>query len=227
MQFKSKEELKRTLASSDTVAIENLTIPLLLDNAGINAVLYNDAFAKVCFTCSVVSEFLRERRVVYIDLDTVFTSYVRNNVFIAERGDLEIFLPAQGELEPMLSDICSHLDAATGIVVVDSLNSFYHLYDGIRVGPLNRLLSTYVSLLLNHTRRIGCTLVVTSMIRHKKLLEWKMAPSSKRLIEAKSSVILEVGLGQDGLLVNVVKHRPLKLQSKKLFIAKSQIPIRS
>jgi len=226
VQFKSKDDIKKALAHSDILAIENMTIPLLFDSGGMNALLYNDPFSKVCFTCSVVSEFLKYNRVVYIDLDTVFTSYVRNNIFDADSGDLEIFLPSQNEFESILSDICSHLDAGTGLVVVDSLNSFYHLYDKIRIGSLNRLLSAYISLLLNHTRRIGSKLLVTSMIRHKKAVEWVLAPSSKRLIEAKSSVILDVELARDGLVVGMVKHQPLKVFSKRLFIAKEQIPIR-
>jgi hypothetical protein len=65
------------------------------------------------------------------------------------------------------------------------------------------------------------------MIRHKKADEWLLAPSSKRLIEAKSSVILNVQLDATGLIVDIAKNEPLKLHSKKLVVAKDQIPIRS
>jgi len=226
VQFKSRDDIKKALAHSDILEIENLALPLLLDSKGMNALLYNDAFSKICFTCSVASEFLKSSRVVYVDLDTVFTSYVRNGIFDADSGTLEIFLPSENEFESMLSDICSHLDANVGLVVVDSLNSFYHLYDKIKTGALNRLLSAYIALLLNHTRRIGCKLLVTSMIRHKKTEEWILAPSSKRLIEAKSSVIFNAELVKNGLVIGMLKNQPLKLYSKKLVIAKEQIPIR-
>ena len=227
MQFKSRDDIKKALTHLDVLEIESPALPLLLDSKGMNALLYNDAFSKICFTCSAVSEFLKDCRVVYVDLDTVFTSYVRNGIFDLDSGDLEIFLPSENEFESMLSDICSHLDANTGLVIVDSLNSFYHLYDRIKVGSLNRLLSAYISLLLNHTRRVGCKLLVTSMIRHKKTEEWILAPSSKRLIEAKSSVIFNVELFRNGLVISMLKHQPLKLYSKKLVIAKEQIPIRA
>jgi hypothetical protein len=226
VQFKSTDDLKKALGSSDVVEVEKQTFPLLLDSKGMNALLYSDPFSKICFTCSLVSGFLKQGKVVYVDLDTVFTSYTKNHIFDVDSGDLEIFLPSENEFERILSDICSHLDANTVLVVVDSLNSFYHLYDKIKVGSLNRLLSAYVSLLLNHTRRIRCALLITSMIRHKKTSEWLLAPSSKRLIEAKSSVILNAQLGAKGLIVDIVKNQPLKLHSKKLVIAKDQIPIR-
>ena len=226
MQFKSTDDIKKALADSDIVEIEKLSLPLLLDSKGMNSLLYSDPFSKICFTCSLVSEFLKNGRVVYIDLDTVFTSYAKNNVFDLNSGDLEIFLPRENEFECMLSDICSHLDDNAALVVVDSLNSFYHLYDKIKVGSLNRLLSTYISLLLSHTRRVGCCLLVTSMIRHKKTSEWILAPSSKRLIEARSTVIFNAELG-NALVLTILKNQPLKLSSKKLVIAKNQIPIRS
>jgi len=226
VQFKSKDDLKRALADSDVVEVEKPTLPLLLDSKGMNALLYSDPFSKICFTCSLVSEYLQHGRVVYIDLDTVFTSYTKNHIFDVDSGDLEIFLPSENEFESMLSDICSHLDTNVVLVVVDSLNSFYHLYDKIKVGSLNRLLSAYISLLLSHTRKVGCALLVTSMIRHKKASEWVLAPSSKRLIEARSSVILNAQLNTNGLSVDIVNNQPLKLHSKKLVIAKDQIPIR-
>jgi hypothetical protein len=209
---------------SDILEIDTSALPLLLDSNGMNALLYNDPFSKICFTSSVVAEFLKQGRVVYIDLDTVFTSYIRNGIYDADSGTLEIFLPSENEFESMLSDICCHLDADVGLVVVDSVNSFYHLYDKIKIGSLNRLLSAYMMLLLNHTRRAGCNLLLASMIRHKKAAQWILAPSSKRLIEAKCSVIFNVAL-ESGLVVEMLRHGPFRLRSKKLVIPKKQIPI--
>lgn len=228
---------------SDYMEIEGSALSLLLDSGGMNSLLYSDGFGKICFTSSVVWGFLGGRgRTVYLDLDTVFTSYLRNGIVElgADRrsGELEIFLPAEDEFESMLADVCSSLDArggdgekeegAGGLVVVDSLNSFYHLYEGIKIGSLNHLLSVYISLLLNHTRRAGSTLLVTSMMRYKKHGEWILAPSSRRLIKAKSSVLLGAELVESNLVISLLKHRPLRLQSaKKLVIPKSGIPIRA
>jgi hypothetical protein len=224
VQFKSKDDIKRTLARPDVLEVNSSALPFLLDANGMNALLYNDPFSKICFTCSIVSEFLKQRRVVYIDLDTVFTSYIKNHIFNVGPETLDIFLPCENEFESVLSDICSHLDTDVGLVVVDSLNSFYHLYDKVKIGSLNRLLAAYMMLLLNHTRRRGCSLLLTSMIRHKKAAQWILAPSSKRLIEAKCSVIFDVAL-ESALEVQILKHGPFKLRSKKLVIQKVQIPI--
>ncbi len=228
MQFKSKDELRKALLHSGTLEIEPPALTLILDSPGINSLLYNDAFAKICFTCGVVSEALKHGRVVYLDLDTVFTSYVRNKIYQLEAGSgmLDIFVPGAAEFESVLPDVCSKLDSDV-LVVVDSLNSFYHLYDGIRTGPLNRLLAAYMSLLLSQSRRTGSKLLVTSMMRHKKEREWILAPSSRRLLESKSSVVLSAEIVAGNLLIGIVKHRPFRLDSRNLIIPGSELPIRA
>lgn len=188
-----------------------------------NALLYTDPFAKICLLCSLAK--YANKRIVYIDLDTVFSAYARNRICSFD-SNLKIFLPRENEFENILTDICSDMKEGE-LVVLDSLNSFYHLYDSIKIGSLNRLLSSYISMLLYHTRRVHCSLLVTSMIRHRKAAEWTLAPSSRRILEAKSGVILNVVLEREsGLAVTIVKHLPLKLQSKKLLIAREQIPIK-
>lgn len=224
MQLRSREDIKRALAHSDILQAERSILPLLLDSKGINSLFYTDPFAKICFTCCAVSELAKDARIIYVDLDTVFTSYVRNGVFRTD-GELEILLPGDGQFERLLPDLCSRLDGAAA-VVVDSLNSFYHLYDDIKIGKLNRLLGSYISLLLYHTRRAGCRLLVTSMMRHKKAPEWVLAPSSKRLLETRSAAVMRADLSGEGLVVNIIKHEPLKLHSKRVVIPQEEIPLR-
>jgi hypothetical protein len=225
--FKSLDELRRAASVSDTIEIEISDMPLLLED-GLNSLLFNDPFSKVCFTASVVSEFLRAGSVIYVDLDTLFSSYFRNGMFTfsGDTRDLLIYLPLANQFEEMLPDICSAIASDIALVVMDSLGSFYHLYDRIKVGALNHLLSSYVSLVLNHVNRYGSRLLVTSMIRHRKTTEWILAPSSRRLIESKSDVILLAEPAGSNLAVNVLKHSERRVESKKLLLSKTQIPIK-
>lgn len=225
MTFKSLDDLRKATSRSEIVEIESSDMGLLFDEKGLNSLLFTEPFSKVCFTCSVVSAFLRNGNVIYIDLDTAFTSYVRNGIFsFSENSNkLLIYMPRANEFEEMLADICSAINSDIKLVVIDSLNSFYHLYDRIKIGSLNHLLSSYVSLLLNHSRRVGSRLLVTSMIRHRKTTEWILAPASKRLIESKSSVILTADLVNGNLAINLMRHK--ELVDSKLLLRKEQIPI--
>jgi hypothetical protein len=224
--FKSLDDIRKAASQSKIIEIETSDIQLLLDRKGLNSLLFTEPFSKLCFTGSTVSEFLNGGDVIYIDLDTAFTSYVRNGVFtFSDDNELLIYLPAANEFEEMLVDICAKINSDVALVVIDSLNSFYHLYDRIKIGSLNHLLSSYVSLLLNHSNRFDSRLLVTSMIRHRKTTEWVLAPASKRLIESKSSVILDADLLDGNLSISLLKHQRLSNGSMKLLLTKEQIPI--
>jgi len=121
-----------------------------------------------------------------------------------------IYTPSANEFEELLSDICSRINSDVALVIIDSLNSFYHLYDGVKVSSLNHLLSSYVSLLLDHTSRLGSRLLVTSMMRQRKTTEWILVPSNRRFIETKGGVILMVDLLDGALEINLLKHGKLK-----------------
>ena len=55
----------------------------ILDNRGFNTLIYDDTFAKICLIASVISEFQNQYhndnhgKIVYLDLDAAFTSYVK------------------------------------------------------------------------------------------------------------------------------------------------------
>jgi len=222
--FKSLEELKKMKPRVGIVEIESADVKFLLQEKGLNSLLFKEPFSKICFNCSAVSAFLNDGNVVYVDLDTMFTSYVRNGIFsYSSDNELQIYLPRAHEFEEILADMCSSINAETELVVIDSLNSFYHLYDGIKIGSLNHLLTSYILFLLNHCRSVGSTLLVTSMIRHKKTSEWVLAPSSRRLIELKSDVILTPELINGNLSIDLIKHGELK--ETKFLLRKERMPI--
>ena len=228
MPFKSLGDINLAASQSGVTKIETSDIRILLDEKSLNSLLFMKPFSKLCFIYSTVSEFLRSGNVIYIDLDTTFTSYVRNGVFnFSEVNDLLIYTPSANEFEELLSDICSRINSDVALVIIDSLNSFYHLYDGVKGGSLNHLLSSYVSLLLDHTSRLGSRLLITSMIRQRKTTEWILVPSNRRFIETKGGVILMVDLLEGALEINLLKHRKLKISSTKMLLTKEQIPIAS
>lgn len=225
MAFKSRDDMVRAVTRSKNVEIETSDLRFLLARQSLNALLFTDPFSKICFNGSAVSEFLRNGDVLYIDLDSVFTAYVKNEFFLLPHSnELTLYLPSANEFEKILADVCSRINGKVALIVVDSLNSFYHLYDRGEIGPLNHLLSSYVSLLLSHASKYGSVLLVTSMIRHKKTTEWVLAPASKRLIESRSNVILKADFHNNALVIDLLKHEELK-EGAKLLLPNQKIPI--
>ena len=84
------------------------------------------------------------------------------------------------------------------------------------VGRLNHLLSIFIMLLVQHGVYYKIPVLVTSMVRYKKVSEdlWVKAPACRRLLNQKSVVRLSVEMLNDNdLSVKVMKHPLIEQQT--------------
>jgi hypothetical protein len=84
------------------------------------------------------------------------------------------------------------------------------------IGRLNHLLSIFIMLLVQHGIHYKIPVLVTSMVRYKKMMEdlWVKAPACRRLLNQKSVVRLSIEMLNDNdLSVNIMKHPLLEQQT--------------
>jgi hypothetical protein len=84
------------------------------------------------------------------------------------------------------------------------------------VGRLNHLLSIFIMLLVQHGIFYKIPVLVTSMVRYKKVSEdiWVKAPACSRLLNQKSVVRLSIDMLNDNdLSVNIMKHPSIEQQT--------------
>ena len=113
----------------------------------------------------------------------------------------------------MLMDIIDSMSGSS-IIIFDSVNSFYNMYykkinadSGHRMSNFNHLLSIFLMLLVKHGTSLNIPILATSMIRYKKDKEWVQSPASKRLLQKKSIVKLNVSIVNEGdLSVEIITH---------------------
>jgi hypothetical protein len=87
---------------------------------------------------------------------------------------------------------------------------------GYTIGQLNHLLSVFIMLLVKHGISLGVPVLVTSMVRYRKVSEdlWIKSPACRRLLHQKSVVRLSVDISEESdLSVNIIKHPSLEQQS--------------
>jgi len=87
------------------------------------------------------------------------------------------------------------------------------------IGRLNHLLSIYVMLLVKHGLTMNIPVLVTSMVRYKRVSDglWIKAPTSRRLLHQKSLVKMSVEMSNENdLSVNLLKH-PTSAQQTIVF----------
>ena len=198
---------------------------------GLNTLTFNDPYAKLCFTSMLASKY---QKVIYIDLDTAFTAYVSAGLLLKNmsksHNTIKIYLPSEGQFESLMMDIIDSLPDSS-IVIFDSVNSFYNMYykkidihSGHGISNLNHLLSIFLMLLLKHGKYLNIPILVTSMIRYKKDNKWVQSPASKRLLQKKSIVKLNVSIiNERDLSVQIITH-PL-LNSKTIIFQNQGIKL--
>lgn len=186
----------------------------ILSVNGLNTLTFTNPYAKLCFTAMLASYY---RSTIYIDLDTMFTGYLKagllsKNVKTAN-NTINIYLPSEGRFESILREVID-LMSDSSIVIFDSVNSFYNMYykkinieSGQGISKLNHILSIFLMILVRYGVYLGVPVLVTSMYRYKKGKEWVQSPASKRLLQKKSIVSLNVEmLGEKDLFVEVIRH---------------------
>jgi len=183
----------------------------LLDSHGFNTIIYDDSFAKICLISSIIAEYqnqfanLKRNKIVYLDLDAAFTSYLKaglipseeilkidHHIFQSKSNALKIYLPSEDTLDAILVDIIKSMNECS-LIIFDSINSFYNLFynkitprsdNKLKIGNLSRLLYFVLMMILKHTSYFNIPFLVTSMIRYKR----KEMITSNRLLSKKSSL---------------------------------------
>jgi hypothetical protein len=165
--------------------------------------MFSDPYAKLCFTVYLASQF---ENVTYIDLDTTFTAY-----FIAglvQPNGVDVYLPSEGRLVPMIKDALESMGSSS-LVIFDSVNSFYNLYQAQEIGGLNHLLSVLLMLLVRRGVDEGIPVLATSMLRYRKDGGWVQSPASRRLLQYKSAARLSVERTESEIAVTIVEHESI------------------
>jgi len=168
---------------------------------------------------------------VYIDLDTVFTAYVKAGLIppltikkmepsIYTSDILRIYIPDE-MIELSILDSIKYIDEAS-IVIFDSITSFYSLfYNELEsdtsvtreMGRINQLLLILLMLLLKNTSFSKIPLLLTSMIRYKRKGGWIGTPTGNRFLRSRSSVNLYVEMENErDLSINVLSHPTISPQ---------------
>jgi hypothetical protein len=199
----------------------------IFSTKGLNSLTYNDPYAKLCFT-SMISSWC-QKKVVYIDLDTMFAAYAKADLILLLKNKkcinktINIYLPTEGRFESILKDVIEDMYDSS-IVIFDSINNFYNMYykkidieSGRGFSNINHLLSIFLMLLLKHGTHLNVPILATSMIRYKKYTEWVQSPTSKRLLHKKSIVKLNVEMmNEDDLSLEIISH-PTRTSEKIIF----------
>ncbi|MEM4297823.1 MAG: hypothetical protein QW815_05595 [Nitrososphaerota archaeon] len=180
----------------------------------VNSLLYDASQLRTYFLWKVVSSCLKKDGLVYyVDLDTAFTTFIEQEARSASAlKNLVLFIPALEEVEDVFSHILS-VASPPDLIVVDSVASFYSFFEpGLISSEINRTLGLYISLLQSFASRYKTCVIITSLIRARRLKAsgpWFFSYPGGKVLAEKSALVLMFRSGMGFFQAKVLKH-PLK-----------------
>ena len=179
-----------------------------LNKNTLTAVLCKEPFAKAAFLTKLVDQ--SDIPVIYLDFDLLYSGYVKSET-ISKGDNVSLFMPSKDEWEKTLGKVLLMVSSQKSLVIIDSLNGLYNLFEGKDIG---RLVNSYIMLLVFVAEQSGSSVLFSSMVRKKDKEGWVIVPTSRRVVDTQmtrlylkkvdSEITMDV-FGDDQSVVSSIK----------------------
>jgi len=141
-------------------------------------VLCSEPFHKEEFLNRLINSV--ENTIIFVDIDLLYTGYVESKM-IQKKDNVIIFHPDKESWKEKLSEIMSKVSKEKFLVVIDSFNGVYNMFDDLESA---RFINSCIMLLSSIGRQTSSSIVITAMARKKENNEWILSPGGKHIIKS-------------------------------------------
>jgi len=146
-------------------------------------VLCSNSFHKIEFLNKLIISV--KNPIIFVDMDLLYSGYVESKM-IQKKENLIIFQPNKLDWKQKLSEIISKISNEKFLIIIDSFNGIYNLFDDLESA---RFVNSCIMLLSSLGKQSNSTIVITGMARKKENSEWILSPGGKNIMKlARSSV---------------------------------------
>ena len=146
-------------------------------------VLCSNSFHKIEFLNKLIISV--KNPIIFVDMDLLYSGYVESKM-IQKKENLIIFQPNKLNWKQKLSEIISKVSNKKFLIIIDSFNGIYNLFDDLESA---RFVNSCIMLLSSLGKQSNSTIVITGMARKKENSEWILSPGGKNIMKlARSSV---------------------------------------
>ncbi len=179
-----------------------------LNENTLSSVLCTEPFVKAAFLSKLIDQI--DTPIVYLDFDLLYSGYV-NSEMIPKNTNVSLFAPSKDDWNEILKKVLLMILNQKSVVIIDSLNGLYNLFDGKDIG---RLVNAYIMLLVFMAKESGSSVLFSSMVRKKEEEGWVLSPTGRRIVDTKmtkmylkkynSEITVQV-IGDDEAVVDSIK----------------------
>jgi len=173
-----------------------------------NVILCSEPFLK--------SEFLNElidsvnNPVIFLDFDLLYSGYIVSEM-IEKNDKVIIYRPSKVDLKKIISEIAKRISNEKNLVVIDSFNGFYNIFDDKESG---RFINASLMLLSSIGRENGSSVIITAIARKNDNDEWILSPGGRHIIDSKKSGKYHLKRINNNLILSSLNHEGI---TEKIF----------
>lgn len=163
-----------------------------------NIVLYSKPFHKVEFLDRLINS--TEDPTIFIDMDLLYTGYVESGM-IQKKENVVIFCPNKTNWKEEISEIISSISKERFLVIIDSFNGLYNLFDELESAIFINSCLMLLSSVGNQTKS---SVVITGMARRKENNEWVLLPGGKHIIRSEKTGVYFLKKVRNDLIIDIL-----------------------
>ena len=175
-----------------------------------NLVLCSEPFDKTEFLNRLIDTI--EIPVIFIDMDLLYTGYIESKM-IQKKENVVIFCPNKTNWNEKLLEIISKVSKEKCLVIIDSFNGIYNLFDNLEYA---RSINSNIMLLSGIGNQTRSTVVITTMARKKENDEWVLLPGGKHIVESEKTGIYFLKKSMKDLVIRTLEKTDVNSKKFKI-----------
>lgn len=197
------------LDKNPELSIEEMTkIQIQFEQQNPNIVLCSKPFHKIEFLDRLINSV--EDPIVIVDMDLLYTGYIQSGM-IQKRENIEIFCPDKIDWKKRLTEIISKVSKERFLVIIDSFNGVYNLFDELES---TRFINSCIMLLSAIGNQTKSSVIITGMARKKDNDELVLSPGGKHIIKSEKTGVYFLKKIQNDLVIVTLENT--STDSKKI-----------
>ena len=161
-----------------------------------NIVLCSKPFHKIEFLNRLINS--TKDPIIFIDMDLLYTGYVESKM-IQKKENLTIFCPDKTDWEEKFSEIISKVSKDRFLVIIDSFNGVYNLFDDLESAIF---INSCVMLLSSIGNHVKSSAVITGIARKKENNDWILSPGGRHVIKSEKTGVYFLKKTENGLTIS-------------------------
>ena len=166
-----------------------------------NIILCSRPFYKIEFLNRLINS--TQEPIIIVDIDLLFTGYIQSGM-IRKRNNVNIFCIDKTNWEKKLSEIISRVSKKKFLVIIDSFNGVYSMFDDLESA---RFINSCIMLLSSMGDHSKSSILITGMARKKENDEWVLSPGGKHIIKSEKTGVYFIKKSAKNMIIVTLEHK--------------------